>query len=619
MRIIESFEDYTDPVDNVINEMLLPTLFGQNEPLPEELSRLFTLSPAEGGLGMPALKEEAPQQYAASLLITASHTEAIKTQSKTMYTTTEDTSTEYWNLILSTNPSPGPASPFAFDTVWTTALVMDKALKDGLALDNFTYTSRIHMRAFRTAIRELVFEGVSGTIRFDSKRERQGHVVIKQMRNASWVEVGQHFTYQDKLEFFGSSEEHLWPGNRVPIDQMIRIDDLLLNPVTLIAVIWLLAFVGALLSIVFLYFNIVYRENRSIKMSSPQLNNVIILGCLLCYISVILFGLDGRFLSLHSYGINCNARTAVLSIGFSLAFGAMFSKTWRVHKIFTAAKTLKKMAIKDIHLFGIVAALVVIDVIFLSLWFAYDPLQAHKLKFNLMETTNNDKIYVPVLYQCTCQYKTYFLATMYVYKGILLLFGLFLAWETRNVTIAALNDSKYIGMSVYNVVTLSCIGAIVTTALDNTIHYEAPYAISSLCLIICTTATLLLVFVPKVYNFVMGTDDQSFNTATMTNGVATTIGRNQSHAFRFDSDNGTKATRYSTKSVQTDHHEVTGSAVTETFMLDNTKDYDNVNINKGYEIDMDDIELKDSSLIPKTRYDQQVTDNGLVTLMLTDM
>ena len=37
------------------------------------------------------------------------------------------------------------------------------------------------------------------------------------------------------------------------------------------------------------------------------------------------------------------ARTSVLSIGFSLSFGAMFSKTWRVHKIFTAAKTLKKM------------------------------------------------------------------------------------------------------------------------------------------------------------------------------------------------------------------------------------------------------------------------------------
>lgn len=48
-------------------------------------------------------------------------------------------------------------------------------------------------------------------------------------------------------------------------------------------------------------------------------------------------------------------------------------------------------------------------------------------------------------------------------------------------------------------------------------------------------------------------------------------------------------------------------------------DHDMNNINKGYEIHMDDIELNDSTLIPKTRYDQQVTDTGLVTLMLTDM
>ena len=90
------------------------------------------------------------------------------------------------------------------------------------------------------------------------------------------------------------------------------------------------------------------------------------------------------------------------------------------------------------------------------------------------------------------------MAVLFAYKGILLLFGLFLAWETRNVTIPALNDSKYIRMSVYNVVVLSIIGAIVAIALDGSMYYEAPYAISSLCLIVCTTVTLLLVFVPKV-------------------------------------------------------------------------------------------------------------------------
>ena len=110
-----------------------------------------------------------------------------------------------------------------------------------------------------------------------------------------------------------------------------------------------------------------------------------------------------------------------------------------------------------------------------------------------------DIIITPVLYQCTCQYKTYFLGILFAYKGILLLFGLFLAWETRNVRIPALNDSRYIGMSVYNVAVLSIISAIVAFAMDGSVHYyEALYAISSLCLIVCTSVTLLLVFVPKV-------------------------------------------------------------------------------------------------------------------------
>ena len=111
---------------------------------------------------------------------------------------------------------------------------------------------------------------------------------------------------------------------------------------------------------------------------------------------------------------------------------------------------------------------------------------------------SDDFIITPALYECTCQHKTYFLGILFAYKGVLLLFGLFLAWETRNVSIPALNDSKYIGMSVYNVAVLSIIGAIVAFAMDGSVHYEALYAISSLCLIVCTSVTLLLVFVPKV-------------------------------------------------------------------------------------------------------------------------
>ena len=84
MRTIESIEDYVDPIQEAIDDLLLPTLFGQTEPLPSDLRHLLTLTPAQGGLGVPDLRFEAPQQFAASTSITAPHVDSITIQSMFM-------------------------------------------------------------------------------------------------------------------------------------------------------------------------------------------------------------------------------------------------------------------------------------------------------------------------------------------------------------------------------------------------------------------------------------------------------------------------------------------------------------------------------------------------------
>ena len=73
-----------DPIQEAIDDLLLPTLFGQTEPLPSNLRQLVTLTPAQGGLGVPDLRFEAPQQFAASTTITASHVDSITKQSTFM-------------------------------------------------------------------------------------------------------------------------------------------------------------------------------------------------------------------------------------------------------------------------------------------------------------------------------------------------------------------------------------------------------------------------------------------------------------------------------------------------------------------------------------------------------
>lgn len=65
-----------------------------------------------------------------------------------------------------------------------------------------------------------------------------------------------------------------------------------------------------------------------------------------------------------------------------------------------------------------------------------------------------------------------------------------------SVSIPALNDSKHIGLSVYNVLIMCIMGAAIALVLAD--RRDAVFILISVFIIFCTTATLCLVFVPKV-------------------------------------------------------------------------------------------------------------------------
>lgn len=73
-----------------------------------------------------------------------------------------------------------------------------------------------------------------------------------------------------------------------------------------------------------------------------------------------------------------------------------------------------------------------------------------------------------------------------------------MAWETRHVKIPALNDSKYIGVSVYSVVITSAI----VVVLANLIAEKVTLAFTTISALILasTTATLCLLFLPKIHD-----------------------------------------------------------------------------------------------------------------------
>lgn len=85
---------------------------------------------------------------------------------------------------------------------------------------------------------------------------------------------------------------------------------------------------------------------------------------------------------------------------------------------------------------------------------------------------------------------------VYGFKGLILVFGLFLAYETRSIKVKQINDSRYVGMSIYNVVVLCLITAPVGMVIAS--QQDASFAFVALAVIFCCFLSMLLIFVPKV-------------------------------------------------------------------------------------------------------------------------
>lgn len=145
-----------------------------------------------------------------------------------------------------------------------------------------------------------------------------------------------------------------------------------------------------------------------------------------------------------------------------------------------------------------VSGLLGLDLILLLVWQLYDPLQRKIELFPLEDpsSTDDDVKIRPELEHCESINNTIWLGVIYGYKGLVLVFGLFLAYETRSLKVKQINDSRYVGMSIYNVVVLCLITAPVTMVIAS--QQDASFAFVALAIIFCCFLSMALIFVPKV-------------------------------------------------------------------------------------------------------------------------
>ncbi|XP_055386292.1 uncharacterized protein LOC129615216 [Condylostylus longicornis] len=414
---------------------------------------------------------------------------------------------------------PKPMSKYApqtYDAVWAIALALRGAedhwksqTKNQSKLDNFDYTRYDMALEFLQQIGKLNFLGVSGPVSF-SGPDRIGTTAFYQIQKGTLEPVALYYPAERNLDFHCPNCKTIkWHSGQIPIAKRIfKLRVVTIAPLAFYTIATISSF-GIALSIAFLAFNLHFRKLKAIKLSSPKLSNITAFGCILVYMAVILLGLDFATLphSENAFATVCTARVYLLSAGFSLAFGSMFAKTYRVHRIFTRSGSgvCKDKMLQDTQLISLVCALLILDGLVVTLWIVMDPIERHLNNLTLeISSTDRSVVYQPQVEVCRSQHTQGWLGFLYAYKGLLLIVGVYMAWETRHVKIPALNDSQYIGVSVYSVVITSAI----VVVLANLISGRVTLAFITITTLILTstTATLCLLFIPKLHDILARND-----------------------------------------------------------------------------------------------------------------
>ncbi|NXA07771.1 GP156 protein, partial [Sapayoa aenigma] len=266
----------------------------------------------------------------------------------------------------------------------------------------------------------------------------------------------------------------------------------------LLGVVWTFLTGGVLLALFFLIFTIRFRKNRIVKMSSPNLNIVTLLGSGLTYTSAYLFGIQEQSLqSGDSVEKLIQVRLCLLCVGTSLVFGPVLGKSWRLYKVFTQRVPDKRVIIKDLQLLAMVAALVLADAVLLLTWVFADPVQCFRsLSISLRATEKGMTCSVSRVQSCASLYSELWLVLILGFKSILLLYGTYLAGLTDNVSSSPVNQSLTLIVGV-NLIFLAAGTICLVHRFFRTWH-NLLFGFTSGGIFVCTTTINCFIFIPQL-------------------------------------------------------------------------------------------------------------------------
>uniref|UniRef100_A0A3P8W3I4 Gamma-aminobutyric acid type B receptor subunit 1 n=1 Tax=Cynoglossus semilaevis TaxID=244447 RepID=A0A3P8W3I4_CYNSE len=421
-------------------------------------------------------------------------TEIVMLNPETVRGVSNMTSQEFLSALMSRLGGMNPEetggfqeAPLAYDAVWALALALNKTVAPlkakGRHLEDFNYNNNDITSEIYRALNTSSFEGVSV--------------------RGSYKKIGYYDSSQKNLSWFGND---VWIGAGPPADRTVVIEEYRFLSQKLFAAVSVFAGLGILLGIICLTFNIYNGNVRYIQNSQPYLNNMTAVGCMMALAAVFTLGIDGHHVHRASFPVVCQ-------VGLLFSLTELFNKCWRCQMAYT-------QHLEPWKLYVTVGILLAVDFLSLLVWQTVDPLHITVEKFTKEAPKEDlDVLIQPLLEHCNSEKMNTWLGVVYGYKGLLLLLGIFLAYETKSVSTEKINDHRAVGMAIYNVAVLCLITAPVTMILSS--QQDASFAFASLAIVFSAYITLVVLFVPKMRRLITRGEWQSEQQDTLKTGSST--------------------------------------------------------------------------------------------------
>ena len=397
-----------------------------------------------------------------------------------------------------------------FATTYDALLALGLAINNSLPVLNVSIDDYYHngtvvptsvYQAILNSLSNSNFTGASGQVTFTSSGERVGIDVVQQIQDGTLALVGTYNSAVDKLEI---NESRLrWPGDG-GTPRLYPEDDQKTATRAVLIFAGLVTLASHVFSLVMMGFVIRHRRHRIFLASGQRLNYIIFAGVYVAFTTIYIFILLesrlGPKMPTNLFSFFCIVRLYLIMLGFTLTFGTLFVRAWRIYRIFNNPFVAKRKY-TDTHLMLIVGFLALIDLILVTVFVSADSYGRSVSRADADFDTFTACTYLG------CFSKRFFLIgtlILAMYKILQMLLFIFVVSLVRRGVIERkiYDDSKFLALALYMTAVVFFIGLPLQVLLSVSFKIAESLAVNMLWVNISANVTLCAIYIPKLYQII---------------------------------------------------------------------------------------------------------------------